>query len=115
MQIKQVTYKKERKIGLPNYSNVTIEMSMIVDWGEDGKIEHNFAWDQIDAELDTQTEIEKSRFAIFSSDAHRKQPAATDPKWITEADKKPEKPSALQMLKKGTPEADKGKIFKPGS
>lgn len=119
-EFKDITYKKERKIGLPNYSSLLIGMSITIDWSANANepIAHGLAWDQLDAELDRQEEIEKARYQIFSSDAATPiqkptaQEAAPTPPAST-----PVPASPYQALQKGKsiPHTEHGKVFKPGS
>jgi len=60
MQIKQITYSKQLKLGLPNYSNITIGMSIIVDITEGEKSNHNAIWDEINSELKNNCDFDPS-------------------------------------------------------
>lgn len=53
--MKEITLHKEMKIGLPNYSNVTVGMH--VTWElENGVMDFDRAWDEINRQLQIQAE-----------------------------------------------------------
>lgn len=64
MKTKEVTLHKEMKIGLPNYSNITVGLHMTFEIGEDEQIDWDKAWDTINQQL-----------AIQAS-------AGSDPSWL---------------------------------
>lgn len=60
MKITQITYSKQLKLGLPNYSNVTIGMNMTVDYNENESLNHGKMWDIINQELQNQSSLDPS-------------------------------------------------------
>lgn len=56
MNIKTATFNKEIKIGLPNYSNVTVGFGMTVELKEGEELNISSYWDKVNAELALQTE-----------------------------------------------------------
>lgn len=60
MQIRQVNYRKEFKVGLPNYSNITVSMEMTVELQNDEKPNHNAIWDEINQQIFIQTDLDPS-------------------------------------------------------
>ena len=59
-----MTFHKEMKIGLPNYSNITVGLGMTVEASENEIIDTKVCWDKINQELAIQT-------------------SGIDPSWIT--------------------------------
>lgn len=55
MKVKEVTMSKEYKIGLPNYSNMTVGISMTFEVKEDEKVDWDNAWDTINQQLRMQS------------------------------------------------------------
>ena len=60
MTIKQVTLSKQFKIGLPNYSNITIGVDMTWDVGENEQFDFSRGWDIINHELNNQSDTDPS-------------------------------------------------------
>jgi hypothetical protein len=60
MQVKQIIYSKQYKLGLPNYSNITVGMTMTVEYAEDEVPNHGGVWDQINQQLHSQTDLDPS-------------------------------------------------------
>lgn len=56
MQIKQITYHKEFKKGLPNFSNMAASMDITVEYKEDEERKHQEIWEQINAELNREVQ-----------------------------------------------------------
>ena len=54
-QVKEFTVKKEIKVGLPNYSNITASAYMTVSVGEGEKPNWNDAWETLNHQLSIQT------------------------------------------------------------
>ena len=54
MQIKEVTLRKEFKIGLPNYSNQTVGIYMTWEVVENEEFDFNKGWDVINQQLGIQ-------------------------------------------------------------
>ena len=55
MSIKGVTLSKEFKKGLPNYSNITVGVSVTWEIQEGEEFEFDRAWDMINRELSQQS------------------------------------------------------------
>lgn len=62
--MKEVVFHKEMKIGMPNYSNISVGMHLTFEV-EDGEVDYDKAWDIINQQLQMQSE------------------AGTDATWIT--------------------------------
>lgn len=60
MRIKKVLYGKELKLGLPNYSNITVTMHMEVELAEGEKQKDDSIWDHINHQLFRQTDLDPS-------------------------------------------------------
>ena len=56
MKIKELTFHKEMKIGLPNYSNITVGHGMTLEVKEGEKIDYDNCWDIINQQLSIQTQ-----------------------------------------------------------
>jgi len=55
MKIKEVTLKKEFKVGLPNYSNITASAFVTWEIAENEEFNWNRAWDIINQQLTIQS------------------------------------------------------------
>lgn len=64
MKLNSVTLTKTYKIGLPNYSNITVGVSMSWEVAEGEQFEFDKGWDVINQQLDIQAQN------------------GTDPSWI---------------------------------
>lgn len=60
MKIRQITYAKEYKLGLANYSNITVHMEYVVDIQEGEQPNHDQIWDEINHNLFSQTDLDPS-------------------------------------------------------
>jgi hypothetical protein len=56
MKITKLTFYKEMKIGLPNYSNITASHGMEVELEEGEKIDYDACWDAINQQLAIQSD-----------------------------------------------------------
>lgn len=56
MKIKEYQFHKEMKIGLPNYSNITVGLGMTVEAQDNEEIDTSACWDKINQELTIQTQ-----------------------------------------------------------
>lgn len=63
MKLKEVSVGKELKIGLPNYSNITVRCDLKFDVAEDEQVNWSTIWDEVNFQLSGQTN-------------------GTDPSWI---------------------------------
>jgi len=54
MRIKEITLRKEFKVGLPNYSNITAGAYVTFEIGENEEVDWNKAWDLINQQLSIQ-------------------------------------------------------------
>ena len=64
MRIKQVKVGKEFKIGLPNYSNITIQCKIVFELAKEEKLDWGKVWDEVNQQLSIQSD-------------------GIDPSWIT--------------------------------
>ena len=55
MIIKEETFSKQFKVGLPNFSNITVGHTITVEVKEGEKIDRREAWDVVNRELSIQT------------------------------------------------------------
>jgi len=55
MKIVEETFSKQIKVGLPNFSNITVGHSITVEVKEGEKIDRNKAWDVVNQQLSIQT------------------------------------------------------------
>jgi hypothetical protein len=55
-KIKEVTFYKEFKCGLPNYSNITTAYGMTLDVGDGEEVDNVACWDKVNRELSTQSD-----------------------------------------------------------
>ena len=69
MKTKEVTLHKEMKIGMPNFSNMTVGIHMTFEIQEDEKVDWDGAWDTINQQLQIQG-------------------SSTDSSWITKGETK---------------------------
>lgn len=58
MRIKEITYHKEFKLGMPNYSNITAGMHVTVELKEGEKANDNEIWDYINGQILNQTDLD---------------------------------------------------------
>lgn len=56
MKMTDVTLQKHYKIGLPNFSNVTVGVSLTWELGEGESMDYEKGWEVINRELDTQAQ-----------------------------------------------------------
>lgn len=56
MKIKEATFSKSIKIGLPNYSNIDVSYSMTVEIAEGEKLDNNACWEHVNTQLYIQTD-----------------------------------------------------------
>lgn len=56
MKIKEGTFSKQLKLGLPNFSNVTVGMSLTVELGEGEDFDMDEIWNRINNELHIEAE-----------------------------------------------------------
>lgn len=54
MKVKEITLKKEIKIGMPNYSNQTTGLYITWELGEHEEFDYEKGWDLINGQLDIQ-------------------------------------------------------------
>ena len=55
MKITQETFSKQFKVGLPNFSNITVGHAITVEVKEGEKIDRGEAWDVVNQQLSIQT------------------------------------------------------------
>jgi len=55
MRITQETFSKQIKVGLPNFSNITVGHSITVEVKEGEKIDRREAWDVVNQQLSIQS------------------------------------------------------------
>lgn len=56
MNIKEITFSKSIKIGLPNYSNIDVSFGMTVEAKEGEEINTDECWDYVNKQLFVQTD-----------------------------------------------------------
>ena len=56
MKIKESTFSKSIKVGLPNYSNVDISFGMTVELKEGEKLDTDKCWDYVNQQLYMQSD-----------------------------------------------------------
>lgn len=54
MKIKEMTFFKEMKVGLPNFSNITVAHGMTLEVGDGEIIDKEKVWDEINQQLSIQ-------------------------------------------------------------
>lgn len=54
MKIKEAEFKKEMKVGLPNFSNITVSFGMTIEIEEGEKLDTDKCWDYVNQELGIQ-------------------------------------------------------------
>ena len=69
-KVKEITLRKNLKIGLPNYSNIDVGMYVTWEIGEKEEFDYDKAWDLINGQLQVQAA------------------AGTDPAWISNKEHK---------------------------
>lgn len=72
MKIKEATFKKELKVGLPGYSNVTIGMGLTVEVGEEEELNTEAIWDKINQEIGNAADFDPSWIKSDSFKKHYK-------------------------------------------
>jgi len=71
MKLSQVTLTKNFKIGLPNYSNVTIGVSMTWDLAEGEDFDFPKGWDIVNQQLDLQAQNGKDPSWMIKRDEYK--------------------------------------------
>ena len=56
MKIKEISLGKEFKIGLPNFSNISVRADVKWEVGENEEIDWNSCWDEINRQLQRQSD-----------------------------------------------------------
>lgn len=56
MKIKEVTVTKKMKVGLPNFSNIDVGVSITAEVGEKESISWNELWNELNRQLAIQTD-----------------------------------------------------------
>ena len=54
MRIKEETFSKQFKVGLPNFSNITVGHTITIEAGEGEEIDRDKAWDVVNRQLQIQ-------------------------------------------------------------
>lgn len=54
-RIKEITLSKELKVGLPNYSNLTLHCGITFELGKEEKPNWELMWDEVNKQLYTQS------------------------------------------------------------
>lgn len=60
MKVKEATFTKELKMGLPQYSNVTAGLSVTVEVKEGEKLNEEAIWDYLNREVLNHTDVDPS-------------------------------------------------------
>lgn len=55
MKLKTVSVGKEMKVGLPNYSNITVRCDLTFEIEEEEKPNWDFIWDKVNQQLSIQS------------------------------------------------------------
>ena len=58
MKIQTITYSKQYKMSLGNYSNITAGMSITIEVEEGEEIDHEAFWDLINGQIFNQTDLD---------------------------------------------------------
>lgn len=83
MNVQEFTIHKEMKIGLPNYSNITVGVTMTFQVQPDEVIDWDKAWDAVNQQLAIQAE------------------AGADPSWIHKNELKNDYKVTMKIPKNG--------------
>ena len=58
MKVREVTLSKDFKLGLANFSNITVGIAMTFEVGDDEKVSWDDSWDTINHQISLQTSID---------------------------------------------------------